>query len=205
MSAPRTVGVLGGGRMGAGIAHAFLLAGAIAKVAPFDWMVPAVCLVLLQLVASLAILRALHVILGWRPLLLIPLTFALFSPLSLPAFAWWAAALNALPMTAAMAWVWSSALTPAVVSSSGPPSWPVTVWHSRASGVPTRSSRPRARTRAGPCAAPSGSTRAYFTDDEPALTTSTLTGRPPRRGPRAGGPRPARPRAPGPASGPAPR
>ena len=28
MSAPRTVGVLGGGRMGAGIAHAFLLAGA---------------------------------------------------------------------------------------------------------------------------------------------------------------------------------
>ncbi|KAA0097776.1 hypothetical protein CIW49_16990 [Mycolicibacterium sp. P1-18] len=89
---------------------AFLLAGAIAKLAPFNWIVPAVSLVLLQLVASLAILRALHVILGWRPLLLIPLTFALFSPLSLPAFAWWAAALNALPMTAAMAWVCADAI-----------------------------------------------------------------------------------------------
>jgi hypothetical protein len=61
-------------------------------------------------VASLAILRALHVILGWRPLLLIPLTFALFSPLTLPAFAWWAAALNALPMVAAMAWVCADAI-----------------------------------------------------------------------------------------------
>jgi len=89
---------------------AFLLAGAIAQLAPFDWVVPAVSLILLQLVASLAILRALHVILGWRPLLLIPLTFALFTPLSLPAFAWWAAALNALPMTAAMAWVCADAI-----------------------------------------------------------------------------------------------
>lgn len=89
---------------------AFLVAGAIAKVAPFNWIGPAVSLVVLQLVASLAILRALHVILGWRPLLLIPLTFALFSPLTLPAFAWWAAALNALPMVAAMAWVCADAI-----------------------------------------------------------------------------------------------
>jgi len=89
---------------------AFLVAGAIATIAPFDWIGPAVSLILLQLVASLAVLRALHVILGWRPLLLIPLTFALFSPLSLPAFAWWAAALNALPMTAAMAWVCADAI-----------------------------------------------------------------------------------------------
>ena len=35
----------------------------------------------LQLLASLALLRALHVILGWRPVLLVPLTFALFTPL----------------------------------------------------------------------------------------------------------------------------
>ncbi|KQY07717.1 hypothetical protein ASD37_15850 [Mycobacterium sp. Root135] len=89
---------------------AFLVAGAIAKVAPFNWIGPAISLVVLQLVASLAILRALHVILGWRPLLLIPLTFALFSPLTLPAFAWWAAALNALPMVAAMAWVCADAI-----------------------------------------------------------------------------------------------
>ena len=43
-------------------------------------------------------------------MLLIPLTFALFTPLGLPAFAWWAAALNALPMIAAMAWVCADAI-----------------------------------------------------------------------------------------------
>lgn len=89
---------------------AFLVAGGIAKLAPFNWIGPAISLVVLQLVASLSVLRALHVILGWRPVLLIPLTFALFSPLTLPAFAWWAAALNALPLIAAMAWVCADAI-----------------------------------------------------------------------------------------------
>jgi hypothetical protein len=89
---------------------AFLLSGAIAKAAPFTWIWPAVSLVLMQLVASLSVLRVLHVILGWRRVLLIPLTFALFTPLGLPAFAWWAAALNALPMIAAMAWVCADAI-----------------------------------------------------------------------------------------------
>ena len=56
----------------------------------------------LQLLASLALRRTLYVILGWRPVLLLPLTFALFTPLSVPAFAWWAAALNSLPMLAAL-------------------------------------------------------------------------------------------------------
>ena len=49
-------------------------------------------------------------ILGWRPVLLIPLTFALFTPLGVPGFAWWAAALNSLPMLAAMAWVCADAI-----------------------------------------------------------------------------------------------
>jgi hypothetical protein len=89
---------------------AFLVAGGIAKIAPFNWVGPALSLLVLQLVASLALLRALYVILGWRPVLLIPLTFALFTPLGLPAFAWWAAALNALPMVAAMAWVCADAI-----------------------------------------------------------------------------------------------
>ncbi|BBZ30641.1 hypothetical protein MMAD_49360 [Mycolicibacterium madagascariense] len=89
---------------------AFLVAGAIAKIAPFDWTGPAISLVVLQLVASLALLRTLVVILGWRPTMLVPLTFALFSPLGLPAFAWWAAALNALPMVAALAWVCGDAI-----------------------------------------------------------------------------------------------
>ena len=89
---------------------AFFVAGAIAKIAPFNWIGPALSLIALQLVASLALLRALRVILGWRPVLLIPLTFALFTPLALPAYAWWAAALNALPMIAAMAWVCADAI-----------------------------------------------------------------------------------------------
>src|ERR1700742_773713 len=81
---------------------AFLVAGAITRLAPLDWTWPAISLVVLQLLASLALLRTLHVILGWPPVLLVPLTFALFTPLAVPGFAWWAAALNSLPMLAAL-------------------------------------------------------------------------------------------------------
>ena len=89
---------------------AFLVAGIITRLAPLNWVGPAISLVVLALVASLALLRALYVILGWRPVLLIPLTFALFTPLGVPGFAWWAAALNSLPMLAAMAWVCADAI-----------------------------------------------------------------------------------------------
>src|SRR3954471_12313307 len=89
---------------------AFLVAGGITRLAPLNWIGPAISLVVLQLVASLALLRALHVLLGWRPVLLLPLAFALFTPLSVPAFAWWAAALNSLPMLAALAWVCADAV-----------------------------------------------------------------------------------------------
>lgn len=89
---------------------AFLLAGTIIRLAPLDWTWPAVSLLALQLLASLALLRALHVILGWRPVLLIPLTFVLFSPLAVPGFAWWAAALNSLPMLTALSWVCADAI-----------------------------------------------------------------------------------------------
>ncbi len=89
---------------------AFLVAGAITRMAPLNWIGPAISLVVLQLLASLALFRALQVILGWRPVLLVPLTFALFSPLGVPGFAWWAAALNSLPMLAALAWVCADAI-----------------------------------------------------------------------------------------------
>lgn len=89
---------------------AFLIAGVIIRLAPLVWTGPAISLVVLQLLASLALLRALYVILGWRPVLLIPLTFALFTPLGVPGFAWWAAALNSLPMQAALAWVCADAI-----------------------------------------------------------------------------------------------
>ncbi len=89
---------------------AYLVSGVITRLAPLQWSLPAVSLVVLQLVVSLALLRALYVILGWRPVLLVPLTFALFCPLAVPAFAWWAAALNSLPMLAALAWVCADAI-----------------------------------------------------------------------------------------------
>ena len=89
---------------------AFLLGGVITRLAPLVWTWPAVSLVVLQLIAALALLRTLWVILGWRPVLLVPLGFALFTPLAIPAFAWWAAALNYLPMIAAMAWVCGDAI-----------------------------------------------------------------------------------------------
>nr|WP_155907364.1 MULTISPECIES: hypothetical protein [unclassified Mycolicibacterium] len=88
----------------------FLLAGVITRLAPLNWFWPAVSLVVLQLAASLALVRALRVILGWRPVLLVPLTFALFTSLGVPAFAWWSAGLNALPMAGAMAWVCADAI-----------------------------------------------------------------------------------------------
>jgi hypothetical protein len=89
---------------------AFLLAGTIIRLAPLNWAWPAISLLALQLLASLALLRALYVILGWRWILLIPLTFALFTPLAVSGFAWWAAALNSLPMLAALAWVCADAI-----------------------------------------------------------------------------------------------
>ena len=89
---------------------AFLVAGGITRLAPLNWIGPAISLVVLQLLASLALLRALYVILGWRPVLLLPLTFALFTPLAVPGFAWWAAALNSLPMLATLAWVCADAM-----------------------------------------------------------------------------------------------
>lgn len=89
---------------------AFLLAGAITRVAPLNWVGPALSLLVLALLASLALLRALYVVLGWRPALLVPLAFALFTPLAIPGFAWWAAALNSLPMLTALAWVCGDAI-----------------------------------------------------------------------------------------------
>jgi hypothetical protein len=89
---------------------AFLLSGTITRLAPWNWALAAASLVVLQALASLALLRALQVILGWRPVLLLPLIFGLFTPLGVPGFAWWAAALNSLPMLAALAWVTGDAV-----------------------------------------------------------------------------------------------
>ncbi|HEY9315313.1 hypothetical protein [Williamsia sp.] len=90
---------------------AFLVAGLSTDLAPLNWAVPAVTLVVGQLLASIAVLRMLIVITGrMRPALLIPLAFYLFTPLTVPAYTWWAAGLNTLPMQIAMAVVVAEAV-----------------------------------------------------------------------------------------------
>lgn len=82
---------------------AFFLAGAATDIAPLNWALPAITLIALQAIASLCVLRLLWVILGPRPTILIPLALYLFSPLTLPSFAWWANGLNQLPLQAGIA------------------------------------------------------------------------------------------------------
>ncbi|MCK8671872.1 hypothetical protein M1M07_12180 [Rhodococcus sp. HM1] len=89
---------------------AFAAAALADAVAPLQWWPAAVSLVVGQAVASLAVLRVLWLLLGPRRVLWGPLLFYLFAPLTLPAFAWWAAGLNALPLQAALAWVAGDAL-----------------------------------------------------------------------------------------------
>ncbi len=86
------------------------LPGWATAVAPLNWTVPAIMLIVLQAGASLAVLRVLRLLLGTRAVLLLPLTFYLFSPLTLPSFAWWAAGLNSLPMQIGLAW-WRATLS----------------------------------------------------------------------------------------------
>lgn len=89
---------------------AFATAWLVTAVAPLEWAGPVICLLVLQAAASVAVLRMLLVLLGTRWAILGPLVFYLFSPLTLPAFAWWAAALNALPLQFALAWVIADAM-----------------------------------------------------------------------------------------------
>ncbi|MFC9433235.1 hypothetical protein [Nocardia sp. NPDC057030] len=89
---------------------AFATAWLTTKAAPLVWAVPVISLLVGQLAVSLSVLRMLRVLVGDRWALLLPLTFFLFSPVTLPAFAWWSAALNALPLQFALAWVIGDAL-----------------------------------------------------------------------------------------------
>ena len=111
---------------------AFLFGGVITRLAPLDWTWAAVSLLVMQLIASLALLRTLRIILGWRWVLLIPLVFALFTPLAVPSFAWWAAALNYLPMLAALAWVCGDAI---LLIRTGNPRYAVTAMAAYLAGL----------------------------------------------------------------------
>ncbi|MGY2129242.1 hypothetical protein [Blastococcus sp. SYSU DS0617] len=87
-----------------------LLAGLVERVAPLEWWPAALTLVGMQLLASLALLRLLRVLLGDRPLLLVPLAFGLFTTITVGSFTWWAAALNSMPVQIGLAWFLADAV-----------------------------------------------------------------------------------------------
>ncbi len=97
----------------------FLVAGISTLIAPVNWAVPAVTLIVLQAIASVSVWRMIRVIAGTSPsrnvagvrvAALAALVFYLFTPMTVPAFAWWAAGLNSLPLQAAMAWIVTDAI-----------------------------------------------------------------------------------------------
>ncbi|MFC9898024.1 hypothetical protein ACFVMC_30410 [Nocardia sp. NPDC127579] len=89
---------------------AFVTGWLVTAIAPLEWGAAVATMLVLQLGASVAVLRMLVVLLGPRWTLVGPLVFYLFCPLTLPAFAWWSAALNALPLQIALAWVIADAV-----------------------------------------------------------------------------------------------
>ncbi|MGW5521132.1 hypothetical protein [Gordonia sp. NPDC003950] len=98
---------------------AFLVAGISTVVAPVQWVAPALTLVILQALASLAVWRMIRVLLasadGPRDVTrdlagLGALAFYLVTPMTVPAFIWWSAGLNSLPFQAAMAWIIADAV-----------------------------------------------------------------------------------------------
>lgn len=82
---------------------ALALAWVLARIAPYDWVLVSAVTLAVQLAASLALLRFLRTAFGVRPGILPPLALFLFSPLTIPPFAWWAASLNAVPLQLALA------------------------------------------------------------------------------------------------------
>lgn len=70
----------------------------VARSGPFDWGAAAAVVLVLQLLANLACWHVLVRLFGLRARCLPLLALYLFSPMTLPAFMWWSAAVNAVPV-----------------------------------------------------------------------------------------------------------
>jgi hypothetical protein len=83
----------GGHRMPAGFALTWL----VTRLAPMSWPLAATLILAAQAVASYGCWRMLRILFGDRRLNLVWLAIYLFSPVTVSAFVWWAAAINQLP------------------------------------------------------------------------------------------------------------
>jgi hypothetical protein len=81
----------------------FLLVWLLQTLSPMDYGLVAVVLVALQLATSIVVWSLIKEFVGVRVGALVPLVVYLFSPLTLPAFQWYAAALQAVPLQLATA------------------------------------------------------------------------------------------------------
>lgn len=81
----------------------FAVTWGLTRIAPYDWGNAMAVILTLQAAASLALLRALRVLFGSRWLILVPFALYAITPMTMPALGWYAAALNSLPLQAALA------------------------------------------------------------------------------------------------------
>ncbi len=72
------------------------------RLAAYDWLLVASVTFVLQALVSVALFRLLWSMFGPRAGILLPLAVYLFCPLTIPAFSWWSAALNAVPLQLAI-------------------------------------------------------------------------------------------------------
>jgi hypothetical protein len=75
---------------------AFVMVNLLTDLAPWDYAPVAIVDLAGQALLSVLVLRLLTTLFGRRPAVLVPFTIFVMSPITLPAFLWWAASLNQL-------------------------------------------------------------------------------------------------------------
>lgn len=89
---------------------AFMLQAVANQIAPWQWWLPAVLMLLGQLAVTVVVARALRYIAGRSWQALAALALVAWTPLTLPGSTWWSAAANALPMQLALAGITALAI-----------------------------------------------------------------------------------------------
>lgn len=82
----------------------FLLVWVLTALAPLDWLPAAALVLVLQLVASILVLRLVRALAGDGPLSFVAFGVYAASPIVFTATIWWASALQALPLQICLAW-----------------------------------------------------------------------------------------------------